>query len=173
VPAGETGAAAAGVPAQRRVVVTGVEMVTALGASADATWDGLVAGRSGIRAIESFDPSRLTSRIGGELPDFDAGDVVDRKEQRRNDRFTLFALWCARRALDAAGLPGRLERPRGADRVVIGSGSAAATFADQVVINTERGPDRLSPFSSRWSSPTSARGRWGSSPAASGRTSRP
>jgi len=147
-PAGETGAAATGTPAPRRVVVTGVEMVTALGASADATWDGLVAGRSGIRTIEGFDPSRLTSRLAGEVPGFDAGDVVDRKEQRRNDRYTLFALWCARRALDAAGLPGRLERPL-AERtgVVIGSGiGGGSTFADQVVINTERGPDRLSPF---------------------------
>ena len=137
-----------GAPAPRRVVVSGVEMVTALGAGADATWAGLVAGRSGIGTLQQFDPTRLASRIGGEVPDFDPGDVVDRKEQRRNDRFTLFALWCARHALDAAGLPGRLERPL-AERtgVVIGSGiGGGTTFAEQVVTNTERGPDRLSPF---------------------------
>ena len=99
-----------GAPAGRRVVVTGMEAVTALGAGFDATWDGLVAGRSGIRTITAFDPSRIASRIGGEAPDFDPGDVVDRKEQRRNDRFALFALWCARHALDAAGLPGDVYR---------------------------------------------------------------
>jgi 3-oxoacyl-[acyl-carrier-protein] synthase II len=142
------GGASGGARGRRRVVVTGVEMVTALGAGVDATWDGLVAGRSGIRPLELFDPSRLASRFGGEVPDFDPGDVVDRKEQRRNDRFTLFALWCARRALDAAGLPGRLERPL-AERtgVIIGSGiGGGTTYAEQVVVNAERGPERLSPF---------------------------
>jgi 3-oxoacyl-[acyl-carrier-protein] synthase II len=137
-----------GAAGRRRVVITGVEMATALGAGVDASWDGLVAGRSGIRPFEQFDPSRLASRFGGEVPDFDPGDVVDRKEQRRNDRFTLFALWCARRALDAAGLPGRLERPL-AERtgVIIGSGiGGGTTYSEQIVINTERGPDRLSPF---------------------------
>ncbi len=145
--AGGPGAGAGG-PAPRRVVVTGMEVVTALGAGLDATWDGLVAGRSGIRTFVGFDPSRLASRFGGEVPDFDPGDVVDRKEQRRNDRFTLFALWCARHALDAAGLPGRLERPL-AERtgVIVGSGlGGGTTFVDQVRITDARGPDRISPF---------------------------
>ena len=132
----------------RRVVVTGMEVATALGAGLAETWEGLVAGRSGIRTFTTFDPARLDSRFGGEVPDFDPSDVVDRKEQRRNDRFTLFALWCARHALDAAGLPGRLDRPF-AERtgVIIGSGiGGGTTFVDQVTIAAERGPDRLSPF---------------------------
>jgi 3-oxoacyl-[acyl-carrier-protein] synthase II len=135
-------------PGGRRVVVTGMEVATALGAGLDETWGGLVAGRSGIRTFTTFDPSRLDSRFGGEVPDFDPSDVVDRKEQRRNDRFTLLALWCARHALDAAGLPGRLERPL-AERtgVIIGSGiGGGTTFVDQVRVSTERGPDRISPF---------------------------
>ena len=132
----------------RRVVVTGMEVATALGAGLDATWAGLVGGRSGIRAITRFDPSRIGSRIAGEIPDFDPGDVVDRKEQRRNDRFALLALWCARHALDAAGLPGRLERPL-AERtgVIVGSGiGGGATFVEQVELAADRGPDRISPF---------------------------
>ncbi len=135
-------------PGGRRVVVTGMEVATALGAGLDETWEGLVAGRSGIRTFTTFDPSRLDSRFGGEIPDFDPSDVVDRKEQRRNDRFTLLALWCARHALDAAGLPGRLERPL-AERtgVIIGSGiGGGTTFVDQVRVSAERGPDRISPF---------------------------
>ncbi|MCU0504588.1 MAG: beta-ketoacyl-ACP synthase II [Chloroflexi bacterium] len=132
----------------RRVVVTGMEVATALGAGLDATWAGLIGGRSGIRAITRFDPSRVGSRIAGEIPDFDPGDVVDRKEQRRNDRFALLALWCARHALDAAGLPGRLERPL-AERtgVIVGSGiGGGATFVEQVELAADRGPDRISPF---------------------------
>ena len=132
----------------RRVVVTGMEAVTALGAGIDPTWAGLVAGRSGIRTISLFDPSRVASRVGGEVPDFDPGDVVDRKEQRRNDRFALFALWCARHALDAAGLPGRLDRPL-AERtgVIIGTGmGGGTTFVEQVLVSAERGPGRISPF---------------------------
>jgi 3-oxoacyl-[acyl-carrier-protein] synthase II len=125
-----------------------MEVATALGAGLDATWAGLIGGRSGIRAITRFDPSRVGSRIAGEIPDFDPGDVVDRKEQRRNDRFALLALWCARHALDAAGLPGRLERPL-AERtgVIVGSGiGGGATFVEQVELAADRGPDRISPF---------------------------
>jgi len=148
-PSASTGAASGpgAVPA-RRVVVTGMEVATALGAGLDATWEGLVAGRSGIGAITRFDASRLGSRIAGEIPDFDPGDVVDRKEQRRNDRFALLALWCARRAMDAAALPGRLERPL-AERtgVIVGSGiGGGTTFAEQVEVAVDRGPDRISPF---------------------------
>jgi 3-oxoacyl-[acyl-carrier-protein] synthase II len=67
-----------------RVVVTGMGMVTALGNDVASTWAGLVEGRSGIRTIQSFDPSRLASRIAGEVRDFDPSAVVDRKDQRRS-----------------------------------------------------------------------------------------
>jgi len=147
-PGGSGGSRGSGAQVPRRVVVTGMEAVTALGAGFDATWDGLLAGRSGIRTITAFDPSRVASRIGGQVPDFDPGDVVDRKEQRRNDRFALFALWCARHALDAAGLPGRLDRPLGERTgVIVGTGiGGGGTFIEQVNVAAERGPDRISPF---------------------------
>jgi 3-oxoacyl-[acyl-carrier-protein] synthase II len=61
----------------RRVVVTGMGALTALGNDVASTWDGLVAGKSGVRTIEAFDPSRLTSRVGGEVRDFDASGVLD------------------------------------------------------------------------------------------------
>ena len=73
-----------------RVVVTGMGMVTALGNDVPTTWEGLVAGRSGIRTIESFDPSRLNVRIAGEVHDFDASGILDRKELRRTDRYIQF-----------------------------------------------------------------------------------
>ena len=132
----------------RRVVVTGMGMVTALGNDVASTWEGLVAGRSGVRTIESFDPSRVASRIAAEVRDFDPSAILDRKEMRRTDRYIQFALWSARQALDAAGLPGRLDGDL-AERtgVIIGSGLGGAnTLFDNVVVMAERGPDRISPF---------------------------
>ena len=66
-----------------RVVITGMGALTALGNDVASTWEGLIAGRSGIGPITQFDPSRLTTRIAGEVKDFDASPVLDRKEQRR------------------------------------------------------------------------------------------
>ena len=94
---------------RRRVVVTGMGTVTPLANDVAGTWAALVAGRSGVRPITSFDPSRLTSRIAGEVQDLDASGVLDRKELRRTDRFTQFALVAAREAMAQAGLPARLE----------------------------------------------------------------
>ena len=94
---------------RRRVVVTGMGLVTTLGNDVPTTWEALVAGRSGIRLIESFDPSRLTARIAGEVHDLDASGILDRKELRRTDRYIHFALVAAREALDQAGLPERFE----------------------------------------------------------------
>ncbi|MCJ7711766.1 MAG: beta-ketoacyl-[acyl-carrier-protein] synthase II, partial [Chloroflexi bacterium] len=132
----------------RRVVVTGTGLVSALGADVASTWDGLVAGRSGIRGIQNIDASRLAARIAGEVRDFDPSDVLDRKEMRRMDRYVQFALVCARQALEQAGLPGRLDDAMAAHAgVIIGSGlGGVATLFDNVLVMGERGPDRISPF---------------------------
>jgi 3-oxoacyl-[acyl-carrier-protein] synthase II len=133
---------------KRRVVVTGMGAVTPLGNDVRSTWSGLVAGRSGVRRIESFDPSRVASKIAGEVRDFDPSRVLDRKEIRRNDRYTQFALVATREAMDQAGLPERLSGEE-AERtgVILGSGlGGSTTLFDQVAINVARGPDRLSPF---------------------------
>ncbi|MEO8229290.1 MAG: beta-ketoacyl-ACP synthase II [Chloroflexota bacterium] len=140
--------AAAPWPAPRRVVVTGMGMLSALGNDVSSTWDGLVAGRSGIRRTAAFDPSRLTSQIAGEVQDFDPSAVLDRKDMRRIDRYIQFALVSARQALDDAGLPGRLEGTL-AERtgVIVGSGLGGVnTLFDNVLLMAERGPDRISPF---------------------------
>lgn len=132
----------------RRVVVTGMGMVTPLGNDVPSSWDGLVAGRSGIRTIESFDPSRLSVRIAGEVRDFDSSHVLDRKEQRRTDRYIQFGLVAAREAMDQAGLPGRLEGEL-AERtgVILGTGlGGVGTLEDGFTTNAIRGPDRISPF---------------------------
>ena len=133
---------------RRRVVVTGMGLVTALGNDVGSSWDGLVAGRSGVRTIEAFDPSRVTSRIAGEVRDFDASGVLERKELRRTDRYIQFGLVAAREAMDQAGLPARLEGDL-AERtgVILGTGlGGVGTLIEGFSTNALRGPDRISPF---------------------------
>ena len=132
----------------RRVVVTGTGMLTALGNDVASSWEGLVAGRSGIGPITAFDPSRLQARIAGEVKDFDASNVLDRKEVRRTDRYIQFGLVASREAMDQAGLPARLEGEE-AERtgVILGTGlGGVGTLVDGISINALRGPDRISPF---------------------------
>ena len=132
----------------RRVVVTGMGMLTALGNDVATTWEGMVAGRSGIARIASFDPSRLQAQIAGEVKDFDASGVLDKKDMRRTDRYIQFGLVAARQAMDQAGLPARLEGEE-AERtgVILGTGlGGVGTLVDGISINATRGPDRISPF---------------------------
>src|SRR3954454_13852938 len=133
---------------RRLVVVTGMGLVTSLGNDVASTWEGLLAGRSGVRMIESFDPSRLTARFAAEVQDFDASGILDRKELRRTDRCIQFGLVAAREALDQAGLPERFEGEL-AERtgVILGTGlGGVGTLVDGMTANALRGPDRISPF---------------------------
>jgi 3-oxoacyl-[acyl-carrier-protein] synthase II len=133
---------------RRRVVVTGMGAVTPLGNDVATFWRRLASGESGIETIASFDASRVTSKVAGEVKDFDPSHVLDRKEIRRNDRYTQLALVAAREAMDRAGLPERLEGEL-AERTgtIIGSGlGGSGTLVEQITINATRGPDRLSPF---------------------------
>jgi 3-oxoacyl-[acyl-carrier-protein] synthase II len=132
----------------RRVVVTGMGMLTALGKDVASTWEGMVAGRSGVATITLFDPERLECRIAGEVKDFDSSHVLDKKDQRRTDRYIQFGLVAARQAMDQAGLPARLEGTE-AERtgVIFGTGlGGVGTLVDGISINALRGPDRISPF---------------------------
>ena len=90
-------------------MVTGMGLVTPLGTDVPTTWAALGEGRSGVTTIDAFDPSRLSVRIAGQVPDFDASRVLDRKDQRRMDRYMQLGLVAAREAMDQAGLPERLE----------------------------------------------------------------
>jgi 3-oxoacyl-[acyl-carrier-protein] synthase II len=131
-----------------RVVITGMGAVTPLGLDTASTWAGLVAGRSGVGPITQFDASRLTTRIAGEVKDFDCSSVLDRKDQRRNDRYVQLALVASRQAMEQAGLPARLEGEL-AERtgVIVGTGiGGIRTLADQILLMGEKGPDRMSPF---------------------------
>ena len=132
----------------RRVVVTGMGALSALGLDVESTWEGLLAGRSGVGPITQFDATRVNVKIAAEVKDFDASGVLDRKEIRRTDRYIQFALVTARQALDQAGLPGRLDDDLAARcGVIFGSGLGGVhTLFDNVLVMGDRGPDRISPF---------------------------
>jgi 3-oxoacyl-[acyl-carrier-protein] synthase II len=131
---------------RRRVVATGLGVVSPIGTGHDAFWSALVEGRSGVDLIKGFDPSAFPTRIAAEVRDFDPTAYMDRKEARRNDRFVQFAYAAARMALEHARYA---ITPANAGRtgVLIGSGiGGAITWEDQHRILLERGPDRISPF---------------------------
>ncbi len=88
----------------RRVVVTGVGVVSPLGNTAKDTWEAAVAGRSGVSAITRFDPSDLPVRIGGEVKGFDPAQWIDKKEIKKMDTFIHYAVAAAQMAADDAGL---------------------------------------------------------------------
>ncbi len=135
---------------RRRVVVTGLGMVTPLGNDVDSNWQALLAGRSGIGKITSFDADKfgLETRIAGEVKDFDPLAYMDRKEARRTDRFAQFALATAKQALDDAKFTvDRDAVEAGRAGVTWGSGiGGVGTLVDNIHALADRGHDRVSPF---------------------------
>ncbi|MCJ7752721.1 MAG: beta-ketoacyl-[acyl-carrier-protein] synthase II, partial [Armatimonadetes bacterium] len=89
---------------ERRVVVTGLGAVTPLGIGVDPTWEGMRAGRSGITNITLFDATDFTSRIAGEVSDFDPTLWIEAREVRHSDRFVHFAMAAAAMAVEDSGL---------------------------------------------------------------------
>jgi 3-oxoacyl-[acyl-carrier-protein] synthase II len=131
---------------RRRVVVTGLGLVTPLGNSVEETWAGLVAGRSGAARIARFDPSPLDVTFACEVKGFDGQAWIEKKEARRYDLFLQYAIAASQQAVDAAGFGGGFPHPDRAG-VLIGSGiGGMQTFEDQTRIFIEKGPSRVSPF---------------------------
>src|SRR2546425_1902738 len=130
---------------RRRVVITGIGMITPLGSSVEKSWDGLLAGRSGIGQITRFDPTGLETTIAGEVGDFDPLEYMDRKEMRRADRFVQFAVAVATQALGDA----KLEiTPELAPRVGVAFGSGiggGATLLAKTPLHPAD-PPPVSPF---------------------------
>ena len=130
----------------RRVVVTGLGVVTAVGHDVETFWANLVAGRGGIHRVTLFDPSAFASQIGAEVRNWEAAQHMDPKEARRNDRYTHFGFVAAKQAFQDSGLD--MAREDG-DRVgvVIGSGIGGMyTYESQLKVLAERGPRKVSPF---------------------------
>ncbi|CAB3392644.1 beta-ketoacyl-ACP synthase II [Kyrpidia spormannii] len=131
---------------KRRVVVTGVGVLTPIGNSVSEFWSHLLAGRSGIRRIDRFDVSEFPTQIAGMVENFDPEAFMDRKEARRMDRFAQFAVAAVKMALEDAGLSMADTDPERVG-VYIGSGIGGLhTLMEQHQILLEKGPRRVSPF---------------------------
>jgi 3-oxoacyl-[acyl-carrier-protein] synthase II len=134
---------------ERRVVVTGMGAVTPLGNDVSSTWEAMIAGRSGIDRIASFDPARLDSQVAGEVRGFDAEAVMPRKEVRRNDRYVHFAWAASAEALRDAGLENPISDEGLAERtgVIVGSGIGGInTMIRDVIEAHDLGVERIGPF---------------------------
>jgi 3-oxoacyl-[acyl-carrier-protein] synthase II len=128
----------------RRVVVTGIGPVSPVGIGLEPFWDDLVAGRSGIKQVTLFDTTDFPVKIAGEIQGFDPHDYLDRKEVRRTDRASHFAVAAAKLAWEDADSP-QTEPSRTAVVVSTGIGGLSTMIAQHKVL-LERGPDRVSPF---------------------------
>ena len=131
----------------RRVAVTGLGAVSALGVGVQAFWDGLVAGRSGVRRIAQFDPSAYLVQAAAEVPEFEPGEHFDAAQSDMLDRFAQFALVAAGEACRAAGLE-LTDADRSRAGVAIGSGmGGVVTQDDRYHKLYAEGTTRLHPFS--------------------------
>ena len=131
---------------QQRVVVTGVGAVTSYGIGSEPFWQSLLSGQSGIDTVTAFDVTDYPSKVGSEVKDFNAGDFMDPKEAKRNDRYTQFAVASSKLALQNAGIdPAKLVPERFG--VLIGSGiGGMMTIETQSHRLFEKGPRKVSPF---------------------------
>src|SRR5919197_1403696 len=138
----------------RRVVVTGLGMVTPLACGVEPSWQRLINGESGARRIETFDVSDLPAKIACQVPrgdgangSFNADQWMEPKEQRKVDDFIIFAMCAARQALDDAGWKPLSHADQIKTGVMIGSGIGGLTgIAETAIALKERGPRRVSPF---------------------------
>ena len=129
-----------------RVVITGIGVLSPLGLNLASTWEGLIAGKSGIDYTTLYDTENFETRFAGEVKGFKPTDYINRKDARRMDRFTQLAIVASLEAVKQSGLE---INSANADNIgiVIGSGiGGLTTLYEQTKVLLEKGPDRLSPF---------------------------
>ncbi len=130
----------------RRVVITGMGWITSLGDSVDQVWSSLTEGASGIGQITRFDTERFATKIGGQVPTDWQPDHIEKRELKRVDRFTAYALSAAIHAVDDSGLDFEKEDPWRCGSIIgtgIGGIEEFETGSGKLVL---KGPDRVSPF---------------------------
>ncbi len=130
----------------RRVVVTGIGLITPVGVGNDATWSSICEGIPGVSRVSSFDPSDLKTQIAGQVKDFDPELYMEPKDAKRNDRFIQLSIASTALALSDAGLE-VTDDISGRTGTFIGSGiGGMKTFYDTVLTMENKGPNRVSPF---------------------------
>ena len=138
----------------RRVVITGLGLVTPLGVGAKINWDRITAGNSGIGSIESFDVSDLPSKIAGQVPKgeniegrFNADDYMSPREQRREDEFIIYSMGAAIQAVEDSGWKPERDIEQERTGVMIGSGiGGLQTIYEGSTLINEKGPRKVGPF---------------------------
>jgi 3-oxoacyl-[acyl-carrier-protein] synthase II len=138
----------------RRVVVTGMGLVTPLGFGVKPCWERLIAGQSGIRSIQAFDVSDIPAKIAGMVPRgetsaglFNADDWIPPKDQRKMDQFIIFAMAAASEAVEHSGWKPADDEARNRTGVLIGSGiGGLPSIAEGALTLQDKGPRRISPF---------------------------
>ena len=135
----------------RRVVVTGTGLISALGTGTEKNWQAMLAGKSGIALVSRFDPLKIDARIAGEVKDFEPEQFIDRREVRRMDLYAQYALAAAEMAVKESGIPIGPDAPHGYAPekvgVIVGSGiGGISSLEEQHRKGLEKGFDRLSPF---------------------------
>jgi 3-oxoacyl-[acyl-carrier-protein] synthase II len=129
-----------------RVVVTGIGMLSPLGLNAVTTWEGLIAGKSGIDYITLFDPTPLETKFAGEVKGFEPTNYMSPKDARRMDRFAQLAVAASREAAEQAGIKVNPDN-QDSTGIIIGSGiGGLTTLFEQTKILLEKGVDRITPF---------------------------
>ena len=131
---------------KKRVVITGMGVISALGNELNKFWESIKNVECGISKVTSFDVSNMSSKVAAEIRDFDPTLYIDKKEARRMDRFTQFAMAATKMAVDMSGLDvEKVDKFRFG--VVVGSGiGGIQTFENQHNVLNEKGPGRVSPF---------------------------
>ncbi|MCL5283031.1 MAG: beta-ketoacyl-ACP synthase II [Planctomycetes bacterium] len=131
---------------RRRVVITGLGCITALSESVEELFHALCEGRSGVSTVESFDASQFTVHFGGEIKNFDVTKYIDRRDAKRMDRFSEFAVAGAIQAVKDSGLDFSRENPYRMG-VIVGTGiGGIKEIEDQHIRLLEKGPTKVSPF---------------------------
>ena len=137
----------------RRVVVTGMGLLSPMGRGVDKTWQGLIHGKSGISKVQKFDVSEMTAKIAGQVffgkgeNEFDPDTVMAPKDQRRVDPFILYGVCAGIDAVEDSGWKPETDEDRFRTGVMIGSGiGGLSAISESAVTLKEHGPRRISPF---------------------------
>lgn len=131
---------------QNRVVITGIGIVSPLGLDKNTTWNGLLAGKSGIDTITTFDTNGFETTIAGEVKNFDPTDYVSRKDARRMDRFVQFAAAATLEAVDDAELKINDKNSKRIATIIASGIGGIITLSEQIGVMDKKGPQRISPF---------------------------
>ena len=129
----------------RRVAVTGLGAVTPVGNNVETAWSSIKSGKSGIDFISKFDTSDLKVKIAAEVKDFDPTEYIEKRDLRKTDEFTIYAVAAAQQAVDDSGIIGTVEPERLGVYIGSGIGGMQTFYANSIAMD-HSGPRKVSPY---------------------------